>query len=156
MREEAGPLGGPDGLPEGAPLAQQPLDGLELPQPAVLDDLGGVAVSVSQGPGCPQPGPRGLWPPGAPLCAKGALAFFFFFKRFTYLFMRDTQREAETQAEGEAGSRQGAQRGTRSRDPRITPKPKVGFKPLGHPGVPGSNFLLGVWKTRIPFLMVEA
>ena len=32
----------------------------------------------------------------------------FFFKAFIYLFMRDTQREAETQAEGEAGSMQGA------------------------------------------------
>ena len=31
----------------------------------------------------------------------------FFFLRF-YLFMRDTQREAETQAEEEAGSMQGA------------------------------------------------
>ena len=29
-------------------------------------------------------------------------------KDFIYLFMRDTQREAETQAEGEAGSMQGA------------------------------------------------
>ena len=34
-----------------------------------------------------------------------------------YLFMRDTQREAETQAEGEAGSMQGARRRTRSQDP---------------------------------------
>ena len=31
-----------------------------------------------------------------------------FFKDFIYLFMRDTQREAETQAEGEAGSMQEA------------------------------------------------
>ena len=47
-----------------------------------------------------------------------ALCFFFFpilffsfficFQDFMYLFMRDTQREAETQAEGEAGSLQGA------------------------------------------------
>ena len=35
----------------------------------------------------------------------------FFFKDFIYLFMRDTEREAETQAEGEAGSMQGAQHG---------------------------------------------
>ena len=28
----------------------------------------------------------------------------FFKKYFIYLFMRDTEREAETQAEGEAGS----------------------------------------------------
>ena len=44
---------------------------------------------------------------------------FLFLKDFTYLFMRDTEREAETQAEGEAGSLQGAQRGTQSQDPGI-------------------------------------
>ena len=32
------------------------------------------------------------------------LLLFYFFKDFVYLFMRDTEREAETQAEGEAGS----------------------------------------------------
>ena len=32
----------------------------------------------------------------------------FVFKDFIYLFMRDTQREAETQSEGEAGPPQGA------------------------------------------------
>ena len=32
----------------------------------------------------------------------------FFLLDFIYLFMRDTQREAETQAEGEAGSMQEA------------------------------------------------
>ena len=37
---------------------------------------------------------------------------WLFFKYFIYLFMRDTQREAETQAEGEAGSLQGAPCGT--------------------------------------------
>ena len=36
------------------------------------------------------------------------LQLFFFFKDFIYLFMRDTQREAETQAEGEGGSLWGA------------------------------------------------
>ena len=41
---------------------------------------------------------------------------FFFFKDFIYLFMRDTEREAETQAEGEAGSMQGTQCGTWPRD----------------------------------------
>ena len=30
--------------------------------------------------------------------------FLFCFKDFIYLFMRDTEREAEAQAEGEAGS----------------------------------------------------
>ena len=38
--------------------------------------------------------------------------FYFFFKDFIYLFMRDSEREAETQAAEEAGSMQGAQRGT--------------------------------------------
>ena len=49
---------------------------------------------------------------------------FSFFKDFTYLFMRDTERdrEAETQAEREAGSMQGARRGTRSRVSRIAPR----------------------------------
>ena len=37
-----------------------------------------------------------------------SLSFLFFFKDFIYLFMRDTEREAETQAEGEAGFLQGA------------------------------------------------
>ena len=49
------------------------------------------------------------------------LSFFFFFKGFIYLLMRDTQREAETQAEGEAGSSQGVRCGTQSQDPGITP-----------------------------------
>ena len=40
---------------------------------------------------------------------KNHLLFFLFFKKdFIYLFMRDTEREAETQAEGEAGSMQEA------------------------------------------------
>ena len=47
--------------------------------------------------------------------------YFYFFKEFTYLFMRDTEREAEIQAEGEAGSMQAARRGTRSRVSRFRP-----------------------------------
>ena len=46
---------------------------------------------------------------------------FLSFKDFIYLFMRDTEREAETQAEGEAGSLRGARHGTQSRDPGIIP-----------------------------------
>ena len=42
-----------------------------------------------------------------------------FFKDFVYLFMRDTEREAEIQAEGEAGSLRGARRGTQSQDSGI-------------------------------------
>ena len=45
-------------------------------------------------------------------------------------------RDTETQAEGEAGSMPGAQRGTRSRDSRITPWAEGGAKPLSHPGCP--------------------
>ena len=68
-----------------------------------------------------------------------------FFLRF-YLFMRDTQREreAETQAEEEAGSMQGAQRGTRSWDPRITPRAEGGPKPLSHPGCPKTFLLMNL------------
>ena len=36
------------------------------------------------------------------------LLFLKFLKDFIYLFMKDTDREAETQAEGEAGSLKGA------------------------------------------------
>ena len=35
-------------------------------------------------------------------------SLYCYFKDFTYLFMKDTEREAETQAEGEADSLQGA------------------------------------------------
>ena len=38
--------------------------------------------------------------------------FLNYFLYFIYLFMRDTEREAETQAEGEAGSMQRARCGT--------------------------------------------
>ena len=49
------------------------------------------------------------------------IRFRSFFKDFIYVFMRDTQIDAETPAEGEAGSTQGARCGTRSRVCRITP-----------------------------------
>ena len=62
-------------------------------------------------------------------CTTGAARF--------YLFMRDTQREAETQAEGEVGSMQEAQHGTRSWVPRIMPWVEGGAKPLSHCGCPG-------------------
>ena len=65
------------------------------------------------------------------------LGFYFIFLRdFIYLFMRDTQREAETRAEGEAGSMQRARRGTRSPVSRIMPWADGSAKPLSHPGVP--------------------
>ena len=43
-----------------------------------------------------------------------------YFKYFIYLFMRDTEREAQMKAEGEAGSLWGAWCGTRFQDPGIT------------------------------------
>ena len=52
------------------------------------------------------------WFPWLSACTVQLL--FYFFKDFIYLFMRDTEREAETQAEGEAGYLQGARHGTRS------------------------------------------
>ena len=42
------------------------------------------------------------------------------------------RREAETQEEGEAVFMPGARRGT----PGSHPAPKVGAKPLSHPGIP--------------------
>ena len=62
--------------------------------------------------------------------------YFFFYKDFIHLFMREREREreAETQAEGEVGSMQGARCGTQSRDSRITPWAKGSAKPLGHWG----------------------
>ena len=42
---------------------------------------------------------------------KSYLVRFFFFLDFIYLFIRDTEREAETQAEGEADSMQRARYG---------------------------------------------
>ena len=53
------------------------------------------------------------------------LLLLLLFKYFIYLFMRDTEREAETQAKGEAGSMQEAGRGIRSRVSRIRPGLKV-------------------------------
>ena len=43
-----------------------------------------------------------------------------FLKDFIYLFVRDTEREAETQAEGEGGSLWEARCGIQSQDPKIT------------------------------------
>ena len=49
--------------------------------------------------------------------------YYYFFKDFIYLFMRDTQIERQRHR-GEAGSMQGARCGTQSRDPRITRRAK--------------------------------
>ena len=65
----------------------------------------------------------------------------FFFIRFIYLFMRDTQQEAETQAEGETGSPQGARCGTWSQISGSHPEPKADAQLLIHPGIPIACFL---------------
>ena len=61
---------------------------------------------------------------------------FFFNYLFIYLFMivTERERETETQAEGEAGSmhRLGFDPGS----PGSHAGPKVGAKPLHHPGIP--------------------
>ena len=54
---------------------------------------------------------RGLCYPGGGGWGGGVILYpsqNLFFKKKNYLFIRDTQKEAETQAEGEAGSMQGA------------------------------------------------
>ena len=58
----------------------------------------------------------------------------FFFK--IYLFMRDTQREAEIQTEGEAGSMQEPDAGLNPWTPRSHPEQKAHAQLLNHPGVP--------------------
>ena len=49
---------------------------------------------------------------------------WIFFQRF-YLFMRDTEREAETQAKGEAGSMQEPDMGLDPRTPGSCPESKA-------------------------------
>ena len=76
------------------------------------------------------------------LNTSALLLLLLLFFKFYYLFLRDTQREAETQVEGEAGSMQGARCGTQSQDPVITPWPKADdAQPLSHPGIPKLNIL---------------
>ena len=65
--------------------------------------------------------------------------FFFFFK--IYLFMRDTQREAEIQAGGEAGSSQVARCGTRSQILGSCSESKADAQPLSHRGTPNPGLL---------------
>ena len=52
--------------------------------------------------------------------------------------MRDPEREAETQAEGDAGSMQGARCGTRSQDPRVTPRAEGRHPTTEPPGAPNA------------------
>ena len=65
-------------------------------------------------------------------------------KDFIYLFMRDTQREAETQAEGEAGSLQEPHAELHLRIVGSRPEPKADTQPLTTelPRHPEENFFL--------------
>lgn len=53
-----------------------------------------------------------------------------------YLFMRDTEKDAETQAEGEVGFLQGAPHGLSPGDPGSRPELKAEAQSLSHPGAP--------------------
>ena len=73
---------------------------------------------------------------------KYTLCFVFLKIYFIYLFLRDTEREAETQAEGEAGSmHREPDAGFNPGSPGSCPGPKAGAKPLRHPGIPIYLFL---------------
>ena len=52
-----------------------------------------------------------------------------------YLFMRDTEREAETQAEGETGSMREPDMGLNPGTPGSHPGLKAGIQLLSHPGI---------------------
>ena len=58
-----------------------------------------------------------------------------FFKDFIYLFMRDTDREAETQAKGAPPCGE-PDVGLDTRTLRSRPGPKAEAQPLNHPGAP--------------------
>ena len=56
---------------------------------------------------------------------------------------REREREAETQAEGEAGSmHREPDVGLDPGSPGSRPGPKTGAKPLRHPGIPITQFLI--------------
>ena len=65
----------------------------------------------------------------------------FLKKDFIYLFMRDTQTEAETQAEGEAASPGETDVGLDPGTLGSCPEPKADAQPLSPPGVPKVIFL---------------
>ena len=66
---------------------------------------------------------------------------------------REKERERETQTEGEAGSMLGAQRGTRSRDSRITPWAKGRRQTAEPPRDPRQQiFLVGQFGASLPLI----
>ena len=69
----------------------------------------------------------------------------------SYLFMRDTEREAEMQAAGRFPAEQGARGGTPSQHPGVTtPWPKADTQPLSHPGALGVVSLLLLFHLHSP------
>ena len=63
------------------------------------------------------------------------VCMYVFFKDFTYLFMRDTERQRQRQREKQAPCRES----DAELDPRTLgshPEPKADAQPLSHPGIP--------------------
>ena len=71
-----------------------------------------------------------------------------FFLDFIYVFVRDTQREAERDI-GKGRSRLPAGNSVRNWTPGSAPEPKADAQPLSHPGIPGRKFL------RLPGLFLQ-
>ena len=71
------------------------------------------------------------------VCLKSWEKHYFLKNDVIYLFMRDTQREAETQA----NSLRGDWCKTLSQD-RLQSEPKADAQPLSHPGAPDKAFLV--------------
>ena len=67
------------------------------------------------------------------------LHFFFLFKDFIYLFMRDPGREAETQAWEKQAPCRGPDVGLDPGTPELHPGLKAGAKLLSHPGAPQNS-----------------
>ena len=68
---------------------------------------------------------------------------FFFFLRFIYLFMRDTQREARDKGRGRSRLLSGSLMQDSILDPRIIPGAgKADAQPLSHPGISAVETLL--------------
>ena len=74
-----------------------------------------------------------------PISSSNLLSLTYKSATFVYVFIHETEREAETQAEGEAGSmHREPDMGFDPGSPGLRPGPKAGAKPLRHPGIPPS------------------
>ena len=76
-----------------------------------------------------------------------------FFKDFIYLFMKDT--EGERQRHRQRAPCRNPDVGLDPGTPGSRPEPKADAKPLGHPGVPLSSFLMWVL-TALNFFLSTA